>query len=45
MEHDVHLSDDVDSGGLGSKLVAGLIVAAAILAIAGYVVFGSGMWA
>jgi hypothetical protein len=45
MEHDVHLSDDVDSGGPTSKIIAALIVAAAIAAIAGYIVFGSGMWA
>jgi hypothetical protein len=44
MEHDVHLSEDVDSGGLTSKIIAGVIVAAVIVAIAGYVVFGSGMW-
>jgi hypothetical protein len=45
MEHDVHLSEDVDSGGLVSKIIAGVVVAAAIAAIAGYIVFGSGMWA
>ena len=45
MEHDVHLSDDVDSGGLVSKVIAGVVVAATIVAIAVYIVFGSGMWA
>jgi hypothetical protein len=45
MEHDVHLSDDVDSGGATSKIIAAVIVLAAIVALAGYVVFGSGMWA
>ena len=44
MEHDVHLSEDVDRGGLISKVIAALVVGAVIMAIGGYVVFGSGMW-
>jgi hypothetical protein len=45
MEHDVHLSEDVERGGLTSKIIAAVVVGAAILALAGYIVFGSGMWA
>ena len=44
MEHDVHLPDDVDRGGLIAKLTALGIVAFVILAVAGWVVYGSGLW-
>ena len=45
MEHDVHLSDDVDRGGVIAKLVIALAIAAVFLGIGGYVVFASGLWA
>jgi hypothetical protein len=45
MEHDVHLPEDVDRAGVISKVIAALVIAAAIAAICGYVVYGSGMWA
>jgi len=45
MDHDVHLPEDVDRAGVFSKVIAALVIAAAIAAICGYVVCGSGMWA
>jgi hypothetical protein len=44
MEHDTHLPDDVDAGGAGAKLIALGIVAFLILGVAGWVVYGSGLW-
>jgi hypothetical protein len=45
MEHDVHLSDDVDRGGMLAKIIGALIVAAVFIGIGGYIVFASGLWA
>jgi len=45
MEHDIHLSEDTDRGGLVAKIVGALIVAAVFLGIGGYIVFASGLWA
>ncbi len=45
MEHDVHLSDDVDRGGMLAKIIGALIVAAVFVGIGGYIVFASGLWA
>lgn len=44
MEHDAHLPDDVDRGGVLAKLTAAGIVAFVILAVGGFVVYGSGLW-
>jgi len=44
MEHDVHLSDEVDRGGIVAKIIGALIVAAVFIGIGGYVVFASGLW-
>ena len=43
MDHDVHLADDVDKGGAASKLIAIALPIAIILAVVGWVVYGSGM--
>ena len=43
MEHHAHLSDKSDQS-VGVKLLAVLLVALAIAALGGYVVYGSGMW-
>jgi hypothetical protein len=44
MEHEAHLSEDADRGGMVTKIIA-LVVILALLAGAGvYMVYGSGMW-
>jgi hypothetical protein len=43
MDHDMHLADDVDKGGIASKIVAIALPVAIILAVVGWVVYGSGM--
>ena len=43
MEHHAHISDKSDQS-IGVKLLAVLLVALAIAALGGYVVYGSGMW-
>jgi len=44
MDHDVHLSDEVDRGGLVAKIVGALIVASVFIGVGGYIVFASGLW-
>jgi hypothetical protein len=43
MEHDVHLSEDVDRGGLAAKIAAIALPILIILGVVGWVVYGSGM--
>lgn len=43
MQHQTYI-DDKQSQGFASKIVAVLLVVAAIAAIGGYVVYGSGIW-
>ncbi|HJR55906.1 MAG TPA: hypothetical protein VJ798_04955 [Rhizomicrobium sp.] len=43
MEHDMHLPDDVDRGGLLAKIAAAAIPVVLIIGVAGYVIFGSGL--
>lgn len=43
MEHDMHLPDDVDRGGIFAKIAAAAIPVVLIAAVVGYVVFGSGL--
>ena len=43
MEHDMHLPDDVDRGGLFAKIAAAAIPVALIVGVVGYVIYGSGL--
>jgi hypothetical protein len=43
MEHDMHLPEDIDRGGLFAKIAAAAIPVALIAVVVGYVVFGSGL--
>ncbi|MGH6828007.1 MAG: hypothetical protein ACREFW_03750 [Rhizomicrobium sp.] len=43
MQHQAHLSEKDEPNGR-ARIVAILVVIAAIVAIGGYVVYGSGMW-
>lgn len=44
MDHDVHLSDDVDRGGLFAKIAAAAVIVSIFVGIGSYVVFASGLW-
>lgn len=44
MDHDVHLSDDVDRGGLVAKIVAAVVIVSIFIGVGSYVVFASGLW-
>ena len=44
MEHEVHLSDDVDRGGMTAKIIAVVIILAILAGGGAYMVYGSGMW-
>lgn len=44
MEHDIHLADGVDRGGIVAKIVGALIVAAVFIGLGVYVVYASGLW-
>jgi hypothetical protein len=43
MEHDAHLAEDVDQIGPRAKIIALVVLAAALFGIAGYVFFGPGV--
>jgi hypothetical protein len=43
MEHDMHLPDDVDRGGLFAKIAAAAIPVILIVGVVGYIIFGSGL--
>lgn len=43
MDHDMHLSEDVDRGGLAAKVVAIALPVAIILGVVAWVIYGSGM--
>mgnify|MGYP001552954046 CR=1 FL=1 len=43
MDHDMHLAEDVDRGGAAVKIAAIALPIAIILAVVGWVVYGSGM--
>lgn len=44
MEHEAHLSEDVDRGGMTAKIVALAAILAIFVGIGVYMVYGSGMW-
>jgi hypothetical protein len=44
MEHEVHLNEDVDRGGMAFKIVALVVILAIFVGIGVYMVYGSGMW-
>jgi hypothetical protein len=44
MEHEAHLSEDVDRGGMATKLIALAVIVALIIGTGVYLVYGSGMW-
>ena len=43
MEHDMHLPEDIDRGGLFAKIAAAAIPVVLIVGVVGYVILGSGL--
>jgi hypothetical protein len=41
MEHDAHLSEDAEKAGPGAKIIAVIVIVAALLGLGAYVVYGS----
>jgi hypothetical protein len=41
MEHDAHLSEDAEKPGAGAKIIAVIVIVAALLGLGAYVVYGS----